>query len=454
MRETDEPRRLKLAGFACLALAVPALVVAGERLTAREWLAGAGAGRIAGWAGVWLTGANLLAAGLILLLAGLAAVPVLTNGRARRGALVKLAGANLLAVCMAVVGIEDAGALPPAANHPWILLPALVAFVVVARQGILLVRTGWKYEATSADEVLRRDPRPPVVYLRSFRNDAEVVVATRGAMARATRALNYLAAISPEQELAMLLARVGPVVAIGRPGEPLPELGAARLYVGDDAWHETVTSLIGRASLVLIRAGTTENLWWEVERALSLAPRQRLLFVSLGAGDDTEIFDRKFATRFGAPLAPPPPARSWLTVASQWLYPSLRSGGRILYFDAGDRAHEQPIRFTLTLAGAALAPVCPYRDSLTAAMKGVFAALGLPWARRRSQTFAVLLALFGGVLGLHHFYVGHRRRGAWYLACSWLLVPLVLGWIDAVRFALLDPPDFTRRYLSDPTRHA
>ena len=38
----------------------------------------------------------------------------------------------------------------------------------------------------------------------------------------------------PEQELAVLMGRLGPVVAIGKPGERLPELGAARLYVADD----------------------------------------------------------------------------------------------------------------------------------------------------------------------------------------------------------------------------
>ena len=44
----------------------------------------------------------------------------------------------------------------------------------------------------------------------------------------------------PEQELAALLQSVGPVIGIGQPGETLPDLGAARMYVSDDAWRATV----------------------------------------------------------------------------------------------------------------------------------------------------------------------------------------------------------------------
>ena len=80
-------------------------------------------------------------------------------------------------------------------------------------------------------------------------------------------------------------------------------------------------------------------------------------------------------------------------------------------------------------------------------MKRVFGALGFPWATRRNQTTAVLLALSGGMFGLHHFYVGNRRRGVWYLGLCWLGFPIILGWIDAVRFTLADPPAFERRYV-------
>jgi TM2 domain-containing membrane protein YozV len=82
---------------------------------------------------------------------------------------------------------------------------------------------------------------------------------------------------------------------------------------------------------------------------------------------------------------------------------------------------------------------------LQAALRTVFEKLGLRWVAKRSQAVAVLLALFGGIVGLHHFYTGHTRRGLWYLAFFWLAFPMVLGWIDGVRLALLDDTQFQAR---------
>src|SRR5436305_1611609 len=45
--------------------------------------------------------------------------------------------------------------------------------------------------------------------------------------------------------------KVGPVIAIGRPGEELAEPGAARMYVGDDDWQVMVTDLGSVRKLVL-----------------------------------------------------------------------------------------------------------------------------------------------------------------------------------------------------------
>jgi hypothetical protein len=51
------------------------------------------------------------------------------------------------------------------------------------------------------------------------------------------------------------MSKIGPFVAIGRPGERLPQLGAIRLYVADPEWQEMVTRLMSEAALVVLRAG-------------------------------------------------------------------------------------------------------------------------------------------------------------------------------------------------------
>ncbi len=71
------------------------------------------------------------------------------------------------------------------------------------------------------------------------------------------------------EEVALVsdLERIGPVLAIGRPGEKLAHLGAARLYVTDEDWQTIAQRLMASARLVVIRAGNTPGLRWELARA-------------------------------------------------------------------------------------------------------------------------------------------------------------------------------------------
>ena len=56
----------------------------------------------------------------------------------------------------------------------------------------------------------------------------------------------------------------------------------------------------------------------------------------------------------------------------------------------------------------------------------------------RNKTVAALLASLGGTLGLHRFYLhGSRRLLPWlYPLFAWTLVPTVVGFVEALRFAL------------------
>ena len=82
-----------------------------------------------------------------------------------------------------------------------------------------------------------------------------------------------------EESVARPLRAIGPMVSIGRPGNTLPELGGARLYVPDHAWREAVQYLRERAAAVVIIVGRSEGLWWEITTSLRAVPHERLLFV-------------------------------------------------------------------------------------------------------------------------------------------------------------------------------
>jgi hypothetical protein len=78
------------------------------------------------------------------------------------------------------------------------------------------------------------------------------------------------------------------VIAIGRPGESIPPLGAARMYIEDADWQSTVSSLMEKATAVVIllfthnadtQAPPPPGLRWELEEAFSLLSPHQLLLV-------------------------------------------------------------------------------------------------------------------------------------------------------------------------------
>jgi len=134
------------------------------------------------------------------------------------------------------------------------------------------------------------DSSPLVLYLRSFRDDRIT--------AQPADFNNYLMAVlnpgvfvlTEEEQLADALEDVGRFVAIGEPGEALPALGAERLYVGADAWQQTVMHMMAQSRLIVLRTGLSKGLWWEVQRAVELVPPQHILFVVSYVGVEYEVF--------------------------------------------------------------------------------------------------------------------------------------------------------------------
>ncbi len=149
-----------------------------------------------------------------------------------------------------------------------------LAFVVVAAMLTAFAwpvmravsRAGQMSRAKTATKVLRKDPRSPVLYLRSFQDDKSTRKATRiGSL------------ITEEQAVASIVADIGPFISLGRADRVL---GAARAEVADADWRPAVVGLLAHARLVVFRCGTGESLFWELEQAVKiLRPEQLLILV-------------------------------------------------------------------------------------------------------------------------------------------------------------------------------
>jgi hypothetical protein len=133
-----------------------------------------------------------------------------------------------------------------------------------------LFRYARRHRTPNALELLAKDPRPPVLLLRAFRDDSRTLP---GATDKGNLLTNLLTAntgstMTFEEFLYGRLARLGPVIAVGRPGEKTPPLGAARFWVGE--WQKAVDELLSEAQYVVMVMGAP------APPAMPLAPSAEL----------------------------------------------------------------------------------------------------------------------------------------------------------------------------------
>ena len=159
-----------------------------------------------------------------------------------------------------------------------ILLARWIISIRPARRRIRQINAPFAYE------VLSNDKRLPIVLLRSF--EAERAVASGLPPFRQRIEEVVISAIRP----------FGPAIAIGAPEDNLPELGAARAYVpGDNEWTHVALDWIKSARLIVMIAGRTPGLMWELERIIEhgllsktviIFPRPRITVAPAGEGGD------------------------------------------------------------------------------------------------------------------------------------------------------------------------
>lgn len=205
--------------------------------------------------------------------------------QARRGSfhqvfsLVALALVALLGIgCLALVLIDGR-----IAGLAGLLLLPLYALAVRWR------RLAQRLTTRGALSELLQGSGPFFLYLRPFAADRDAP----------TNAEVFDRLLAPErrdgieEDLARSLGRTGPLVALGRPGETVPLLGARRFYVaaapGDPeretrTWKTSITVLAAQARLVILRPGVSPGVHWEYLLCATRVPRNRLI-VRIGPDD-------------------------------------------------------------------------------------------------------------------------------------------------------------------------
>jgi tetratricopeptide (TPR) repeat protein len=294
----------------------------------------------------------------------------------------KLAGAILV---IPALGLGNFVYSQKDQNPTYNWFPFVVLTLVLLYGGLSCYKRGKRLNAATARALIEQDERPVVLYLRSFKDD---VVAASVPMAGVLGLAAILLGLETEEEqLAEAMNEVGPFVAIGKPGELLPEVGAARMYVSDNEWQSRVSELMSRALLVVLRAGETSSLWWEVKTAAEKAGPEKLIFLLPFKKKQYEVF-RKSAKEF-LPCALPDYVSGHTLVGSR-----VRA---ILYFERDWTPHLMKFKVPLSLS------INPLVGAFRRALQPLVEHFHLELKRPKRRLFSRLLKTIPGtflVLGV------------------------------------------------------
>jgi hypothetical protein len=175
---------------------------------------------------------------------------------------------------------------------------------------------GWSFRGyvrqkmPSAAAAIERDPRPPVLYLRSF-DQENLIFVVRKDQAKFNDPLHYADDIQlPDgargiyygthtllgvlgwhsalnQNISFekyfrseVTRRIGPFIALGNPIDNLPAEGAFRDYQVDERWKDVFYERSARCACILMQLGSSNNLQFELVSIVARGLRHKLFILT------------------------------------------------------------------------------------------------------------------------------------------------------------------------------
>jgi hypothetical protein len=235
---------------------------------------------------------------------------------ARRGRSIKLLGLSLTALALAINSVawnlsqEAHSKSSPIPVWGWWAIAEIcfISAATLVRKGSRARMKGRRLGANEIDLHSIASGQDFVLYLRPFRSDEALSSIGEAAPAMFNTAL-VMSKRTEEEQLREAVRPIGSLVAIGRPGEDVPYVGAMRGYLSADDWQETVLRLMGTARLVMLGIGHSSSLIWELTQATRHLPPERLLLLITGDEDEYRAFCAAYASYFPRGLPSNPPAR-------------------------------------------------------------------------------------------------------------------------------------------------
>ncbi len=227
----------------------------------------------------------------------------------------------------------------------WTFTASCLLYLLLSIPGLALLYLGYLIGQPNGSAILKADPRPRILYLRSFGDDA------RRSFNRASLAGGLLGVMplfawipspfrfcfnlyplrllrimlnrnldSAEEQLVRVVSKYGPLVTLGKPNERFSTPGMPRVYLGHDNWQQMVREMIDAAPFVILQPAATEGIWWELQEAVKRLDSRRLLICLCGAQTPDELdFARVRLNRtLPKPIAALQPGQMFIWFERDW----------------------------------------------------------------------------------------------------------------------------------------
>lgn len=202
-----------------------------------------------------------------------------------------------------------------------------------------------KHALPSAEEIMMNDSRRPVLYFRSFEKEIQRVHSLRWTRLvqqfyqsqggyylrsgdvlfsdRSRRGLTIgskRTSLDEQMVFAQAFETIGPYIALGRPNEGYQDmdLGAAKKYVANDQWQDVVRQWLKECAAVVLEAGDSASLGWEIDQVVLLVPPQSVIVMCPYTDDEYISFLQTHSRRFPHGLPRTRPTSRLLVFDSAW----------------------------------------------------------------------------------------------------------------------------------------
>lgn len=174
---------------------------------------------------------------------------------------------------------EDAGDYWNAATAIVVSIGVFALYLLGA--GSRLMRAAQRRATDVYQSIRERDERAPVLFLRAFDQDRYRLKSRFGdPFTRLFPAASHSRTI--DEILLESGTPYGPVIAIGDPADPIPPLGAARVFVENEGanWQEVVHDLTESSNAIVMCPSPSEGVLWELDLIASLGAEWRTVFLA------------------------------------------------------------------------------------------------------------------------------------------------------------------------------